>query len=185
MRFSPAPTRAEVTDVANAVAEGADALMLSAETASGEYPLEAVQMMSKIIRQVESGPDYQTQLDVSRPKADATVSDAISCAIRRISSILPVAVLVNYSESGSSSLRAARERPAASNLSTARRLSVAWGVHSVVNDRLRQVDEVCSTALEIAQAQGMAQRGDTLVITAGVPFGQPGSTNSLRIETLL
>ncbi|WP_455884573.1 pyruvate kinase [Pseudomonas spelaei] len=191
MRFSPAPTRAEVTDVANAVAEGADAVMLSAETASGEYPLEAVQMMSKIIRQVERGPDYQAQLDVSRPKADATVSDAISCAIRRISSILPVAVLVNYSESGSSSLRAARERPVAPilnltpNLSTARRLSVAWGVHSVVNDRLRQVDEVCSTALEIAQAQGMAQRGDTLVITAGVPFGQPGSTNSLRIETLI
>ena len=191
MRFSPAPTRAEVTDVANAVAEGADAVMLSAETASGEYPLEAVQMMSKIIRQVENGPDYQTQLDVSRPKADATVSDAISCAIRRISSILPVAVLVNYSESGSSSLRAARERPVAPilnltpNLSTARRLSLAWGVHSVVNDRLRQVDEVCSTALEIAQAQGMAQRGDTLVITAGVPFGQLGSTNSLRIETLI
>ncbi|WP_411566503.1 pyruvate kinase [Pseudomonas orientalis] len=191
MRFSPAPTRAEVTDVANAVAEGADAVMLSAETASGEYPLEAVQMMSKIIRQVENGPDYQAQLDVSRPGADATMSDAISCAIRRISSILPVAVLVNYSESGASSLRAARERPVAPiltltpNLSTARRLSVAWGVHSVVNDRLRQVDEVCSTALEIAQAQGMAQRGDTLVITAGVPFGQLGSTNSLRIETLL
>ena len=191
MRFSPAPTRAEVTDVANAVAEGADAVMLSAETASGEYPLEAVQMMSKIIRQVEGGPDYQAQLDVSRPKAEATTSDAISCAIRRISNILPVAVLVNYSESGTSSLRAARERPAVPilnltpNLTTARRLSVAWGVHSVVNDRLRQVDEICSTALEIAQAQGMAQRGDTLVITAGVPFGQPGSTNSLRIETLI
>jgi pyruvate kinase len=191
MRFSPAPTRAEVTDVANAVAEGADAVMLSAETASGEYPLEAVQMMSKIIRQVENGPDYQAQLDVSRPKAEATVSDAISCAIRRISNVLPVAVLVNYSESGTSSLRAARERPTVPilnltpNLQTARRLTVAWGVHSVVNDRLRQVDEVCSTALEIAQAQGMAQRGDTLLITAGVPFGQPGSTNSLRIETLI
>ncbi|WP_434648607.1 pyruvate kinase [Pseudomonas sp. D1-2] len=191
MRFSPAPTRAEVTDVANAVAEGADAVMLSAETASGDYPLEAVKMMSKIIRQVENGPDYQAQLDVSRPKAEATVSDAISCAIRRVSNVLPVAVLVNYSESGSSSLRAARERPTVPilnltpNLQAARRLTLAWGVHSVVNDRLRQVDEVCSTALEIAQAQGMAQRGDTLLITAGVPFGQPGSTNSLRIETLL
>ncbi|MCE4055316.1 pyruvate kinase [Pseudomonas sp. Au-Pse12] len=191
MRFSPAPTRAEVTDVANAVAEGADAVMLSAETASGEYPLEAVQMMSKIIRQVESGPDYQTQLDVSRPQAEATVSDAISCAIRRVCSILPVAVLVNYSESGSSTLRAARERPPVPilnltpNLQTARRLSVAWGVHSVVNDRLRQVDEVCATALEIAQAQGLAKRGDTVVITTGVPFGQPGTTNSLRVETLL
>jgi pyruvate kinase len=191
MRFSPAPTRAEVTDVANAVAEGADAVMLSAETASGDYPLEAVQMMSKIIRQVENGPDYQAQLDVGRPKAEATVSDAISCAIRRISGILPVAVLVNYSESGASTLRAARERPRAPilnltpNLATARRLSVAWGVHSVVNDRLRQVDEVVSTALEIAQAQGMASRGDTLLITAGVPFGKPGSTNTLRIETLI
>ncbi|SDH87337.1 pyruvate kinase [Pseudomonas benzenivorans] len=190
MRFSPAPTRAEVTDVANAVAEGTDAVMLSAETASGDYPLEAVQMMSKIIRQVENGPDFQAQLDVSRPQAEATASDAISCAIRRISSILPVAALVNYTESGASSLRASRERPKAPilsltpNLNTARRLSVAWGIYSVVNERLHQVEEVTSTALEIAQAQGMAQRGDTVVITAGEPFGQPGSTNSLRIETL-
>ncbi|BAU73530.1 pyruvate kinase [Metapseudomonas furukawaii] len=190
MRFSPAPTRAEVTDVANAVAEGTDAVMLSAETASGDYPLETVQMMSKIIRQVENGPDFQSQLDVSRPQAEATASDAISCAIRRISSILPVQVLVNYTESGSSSLRASRERPKAPilsltpNLETARRLTLAWGIYSVVNERLHKVEEVTSTALEIAQAQGMAQRGDTVVITAGVPFGQPGSTNSLRIETL-
>ena len=190
MRFSPAPTRAEVTDVANAVAEGADAVMLSAETASGDYPLETVQMMSKIIRQVENGPDYQSQLDVGRPQAEATASDAISCAIRRISSILPVAALVNYSESGASSLRASRERPKAPilsltpSLTTARRLTVAWGIYSVVNERLRKVEEVTSTALEIAQAQGMAQRGETVVITAGEPFGQPGSTNSLRIETL-
>nr|WP_064496030.1 pyruvate kinase [Pseudomonas chengduensis] len=190
MRFSPAPTRAEVTDVANAVAEGADAVMLSAETASGDYPLETVQMMSKIIRQVENGPDYQSQLDVGRPQAEATASDAISCAIRRISSILPVVALVNYTESGSSSLRASRERPKAPilsltpSLTTARRLTVAWGIYSVVNERLRKVEEVTSTALEIAQAQGMAQRGETVVITAGEPFGQPGSTNSLRIETL-
>ncbi|MDP3815729.1 pyruvate kinase [Pseudomonas sp.] len=190
MRFSPAPTRAEVTDVANAVAEGADAVMLSAETASGDYPLEAVQMMSKIIRQVENGPDFQAQLDVGRPEAEATASDAISCAIRRITSILPVVALVNYTESGSSSLRASRERPKAPILSltpsldTARRLSVAWGVYSVVNERLHKVEDVTRTALEIAQAEGLAKAGDTLVITAGEPFGQPGSTNSLRIETL-
>lgn len=190
MRFSPAPTRAEVTDVANAVAEGADAVMLSAETASGDYPMEAVSMMSKIIRQVENGPDFQAQLDVSRPHAEATASDAISCAIRRINAILPVATLVNYTESGASSLRASRERPKSPilsltpNLNTARRLTVAWGIYSVVNERLHKVEEITSTALEIAQAQGMAKRGDTVVITAGVPFGQPGSTNSLRIETL-
>ncbi|MFI8479216.1 pyruvate kinase [Pseudomonas sp. NPDC078700] len=190
MRFSPAPTRAEVTDVANAVAEGADAVMLSAETASGDYPMEAVSMMSKIIRQVENGPDFQAQLDVSRPQAEATASDAISCAIRRINAILPVATLVNYTESGASSLRASRERPKSPilsltpSLNTARRLTVAWGIYSVVNERLHKVEEVTTTALEIAQAQGMAERGDTVVITAGVPFGQPGSTNSLRIETL-
>ncbi|MCE5363598.1 pyruvate kinase [Pseudomonas anguilliseptica] len=190
MRFSPAPTRAEVTDVANAVAEGADAVMLSAETASGDYPQEAVQMMSKIIRQVENGPDFQAQLDVSRPQAEATASDAISCAIRRISSILPVAALVNYTESGNSSLRASRERPKAPilsltpNLDTARRLSVAWGVYSVVNARLSKVEEVTRTALETARSAGLANTGDTVVITAGEPFGQPGSTNSLRIEIL-
>ena len=190
MRFSPAPTRAEVTDVANAVAEGADAVMLSAETASGDYPLEAVQMMSKIIRQVEAGPDYQVQLDVGRPQAEATVSDAISCAIRRISGILPVAVLVNYSESGASTLRAARERPRAPilnltpNLNTGRRLSVAWGVYSVVNQRLRKVEDVTSTALSQVQLLEMAKPGDTVVITAGMPFGRLGSTNTLRIEQI-
>ena len=190
MRFSPAPSRAEVTDVANAVAEGADAVMLSAETASGDYPLETVEMMSKIIRQVESGPDFQSQLDVSRPKAEATVSDAISCAVRRISSILPVAVLVNYTESGSSSLRASRERPKAPILSlttnekTARYLTIAWGVYSVVYQNLSEIENVTKTALNIAQHQNLAKKTDTVVITAGTPFGQLGSTNTLRIETI-
>ncbi len=179
MRFSPAPTRAEVTDVATAVGAGADAVMLSAETASGQYPREAVEMMAKIVRQVEAEPDYHVQLEVNRPQPDATVSDAISCAIRRVSRILPVAVLVNYTESGNSTLRAARERPKAPilsltpNLRTARRLTVAWGVYSVVNEQLAHVDEICSTALDIALAQRMARRGDTVVVTAGVPFGRP------------
>ncbi|MFU4381915.1 pyruvate kinase [Pseudomonas aeruginosa] len=190
MRFSPAPTRAEVTDVATAVGAGADAVMLSAETASGQYPREVVEMMAKIVRQVEAEPDYHVQLEVNRPQPDATVSDAISCAIRRVSRILPVAVLVNYTESGNSTLRAARERPKAPilsltpNLRTARRLTVAWGVYSVVNEQLAHVDEICSTALDIALAQRMARRGDTVVVTAGVPFGRPGSTNMLRIETV-
>ncbi|WP_313025028.1 pyruvate kinase [Pseudomonas lopnurensis] len=190
MRFSPAPTRAEVTDVAHAVAEGADAVMLSAETASGDYPLEAASMMSKIIRQVESGPDYQAQLDVHRPSAEATLPDAISCAIRRICGILPVAVLVNYTESGRSSLRASRERPATPILSltpnpaTARKLTVAWGVYSVIDAPMRDMEQVCLNALELARAQGMAGSGDTVLVTAGVPLGQPGTTNSLRIEIL-
>ncbi|SDH89887.1 pyruvate kinase [Pseudomonas panipatensis] len=190
MRFAPAPTRAEVTDVATAVSEGADCLMLSAETASGQYPCEAVEMMAKIIRQVENEADYPAQLELNRPQPEATVSDAISCAIRRISRILPVAVLVNYTQSGASTLRAARERPTAPILSltpslrAARRLSLAWGVHSVVNAQLAHVEEICATALEIALAQRMAHRGDTVVVTAGLPFGQPGSTNMLRIESV-
>ncbi|MBU1301129.1 MAG: pyruvate kinase, partial [Gammaproteobacteria bacterium] len=154
------------------------------------YPLEAVSMMSKIIRQVESGPDYQAQLDVNRPSAEATLPDAISCAIRRISGILPVAVLVNYTESGRSSLRASRERPATPilsltpNLTTARKLTVAWGVYSVIDARMYDMEHVCLNALELARAQGMAGTGDTVVITAGVPLGQSGTTNSLRIEML-
>ena len=164
--------------------------MPSAETASGDYPLQTVEMMSKIIRQVESGPDFQSQLDVSRPKAEATVSDAISCAVRRISSILPVAVLVNYTESGSSSLRASRERPKAPILSlttnekTARYLTIAWGVYSVVYQNLSEIENVTKTALNIAQHQNLAKKTDTVVINAGTPFGQLGSTNTLRIETI-
>jgi pyruvate kinase len=187
---SPVPTRAEVSDVATAIYEGADAVMLSAETASGDYPLEAASMMSKIIRQVESGPDYQAQLDVHRPSAEATLPDAISCAIRRICAILPVAVLVNYTESGRSSLRASRERPATPILSltpspaTARKLTVAWGVYSVIDAPMRDMEQVCLNALELARAQGMAGSGDTVLVTAGVPLGQPGTTNSLRIEIL-
>ncbi|NVK42172.1 MAG: pyruvate kinase [Oceanospirillaceae bacterium] len=190
MRFSPAPTRAEVTDVANAVSEGTDAVMLSAETASGDYPLEAVHMMSSIIRTTEADPGFQNQLDAVRPHPKATVSDAISCAVRRISRILPVAVLVCFTNSGATSLRASRERPRAPiltltpNLKTARRLTVAWGVYSQVSDRFNSVDEVARTALEEAQRREMAHPGDTVVITAGAPFGSPGSTNLLRIETL-
>ena len=164
-------------------AEGADAVMLSAETASGDYPLEAVSMMSKIIRQVESGPDFQAQLDVHRPNAEATLPDAISCAIRRISGILPVAVLVNYTESGRSSLRAPRPRRSQPDASTAtaRKLTVAWGV--LVDAPMRDMEQVSGHAVELARAQGMAESGDTVLITAGVPLGQPG-TNSLRIEVL-
>ncbi|MBY4678151.1 pyruvate kinase [Marinobacterium arenosum] len=189
MRNSPAPTRAEVTDVANAVYEGADAVMLSAETASGDYPQEAVSMMSKIIHEVEADPNYHARLDVNRPLPEATVSDALCCAIRRISRILPVAVLVNYTNSGTTSLRAARERPKAPilsltpNLVTARRLSVAWGIHSVVDARFSEDGHLIDAAFEAAGQRQMAQPGDTLVITAGVPFGKPGTTNMVRIES--
>lgn len=190
MRFSPAPTRAEVTDVANAVFEGADAVMLSAETASGHYPLEAVQMMSKVIRQVESDPAYRTQLDAQHPGAEPTSADAISCAIRRIARILPLSALVNFSSSGSTSLRAARERPQVPilsltpNLRTARRLALAWGVYSLHQPSYAEVSNLADTAKQAVQQLSLGQAGDSIVITAGIPFGQPGTTNMLQIEQL-
>lgn len=190
MRFTPAPTRAEVTDVANAVYEGADAVMLSAETASGAYPVESVTMMSKIIRNIEADPSYQAHLDVNRPQPNATVEDAISCAIRRVSKILDVAVLINFTNSGETGMRAARERPKAPllnltpNLCTARKLTLVWGVNTVVRPEFAKPIEITPTALEEAKRLGMASAGDMVVITAGIPFGEPGSTNVLRIETI-
>lgn len=191
MRFSPAPTRAEVTDVAHAVYEGADAVMLSAETASGDFPLDAVNMMSKIIRNIEADPSYHPQLDINRPLPNATVEDAISCATRRVSRILDVAALICYTNSGATGLRAARERPKAPILSltpnrtTARMLTLVWGTNPVHNPEFGQTDDVCSRALDEAKRVGMAKSGDTVIITAGVPFDQPGSTNMMRIETAL
>jgi len=190
MRFAPTPTRAEVTDVANAVYEGADAVMLSAETASGDYPIEAVNMMSKIIRNIEADPGYHTQLDASRPSPNSTVEDAISCATRRVTGILDVAVLINFTNSGTTGLRAARERPKAPilsltpNLSTARKLTLAWGIYSVVRPEFAKPIEITPTALDEAKRLDMASSGDFVVITAGIPFDQPGTTNLLRIETV-
>ncbi|MEH6577011.1 MAG: pyruvate kinase [Amphritea sp.] len=190
MRFSPAPTRAEVTDVANAVYEGADAVMLSAETASGDYPCDAVNMMCKIIRNIEADPNYLPQQDINRPRPNATVEDAISCAIRRVSQILDVAVLISFTNSGATGLRAARERPKAPilnltpHLATARKLTVAWGIYSLVKPEFAQIEEITTTALEEAKLLGMAKRGDTVVITAAMPFDKPGSTNMMRIETM-
>lgn len=190
MREAPTPTRAEVTDVANAVYEGVDAVMLSAETASGSYPVEAVSMMSKIIHQVEADPRFWLGLDASHATAEATVEDAISCAIRRISKILPVTILINVTETGVTSMRASRERPQAPilsltpNVETARKLTIAWGIRSVLSHRFERSEDIVEEAMAAALREEAASSGDTVVITAGMPFGHQSTTNSLRIETL-
>jgi pyruvate kinase len=184
---APVPTRAEASDVATAIYDGADAVMLSAESASGKYPVEAVRMMDRIIVQVESDPHYRQVIEASHTPAEPTVPDAICWAMRDVAGLLQVAATVTYTSSGYTSLRAARERPEAPILSltpdmrTARRLALAWGVHSVHTRDVKDVTEMTANALEVARRQEFAKPGDTLVIIAGVPFAVAGNTNLLRI----
>lgn len=184
---SPAPTRAEASDVATAIYDGADAVMLSAETASGQYPVEAAAMMNRIIERVERDPAYRQILDARHPDPQPTGHDAISAAAAQVAHTLSVAAIVTYSTSGSTVLRVARERPEVpilaltASLSTARALSLAWGAHCVQIPDLKRFSEMVETACSVALSQEMSKVGDRLVITAGVPFGTPGSTNILRV----
>ena len=184
---SPAPTRAEASDVATAVYDGADALMLSAETAAGEYPIELVTLMDRIIAKVERDPLYRSYLDAYHAEAEHTAPDAITAAARQVASTMRAAAIVTYTTTGSTALRAARERPGRPILSlitqaaTARRLALVWGLHTVVCEDAHDVDEMTERACLLARESGVAGPGASIVITAGVPFGTPGSTNLLRI----
>ena len=189
---SPVPTRAEASDVATAIYDGADAVMLSAESASGKYPVVAVDMMNRIIEQVEADPQYRQLIDAShssaRPGDD--VAEAVCCAMRRAVSLLHAAAIVCYISSGHTSLRAARERPESPVLSltprlqTARRLALVWGVHSVHIDDVASVDQMTEVARQIAQRERFAHAGQFIVSIAGMPFGTPGTTNLMRIATV-
>ena len=185
---TPTPTRAEASDVASAIYHGADAVMLSAESAAGKFPLEAVSMMDRIIAVAENDRAYYRPMtDAARPEPAATIPDAISACMRQVTVLLPVAAVVTYTMSGSSSLRASRERPAAPILSmaasaeTARRLTLAWGVHSVQVPALATTDEMSAHASETALAEGFAAKGDTIVVAAGTPVGVSGTTNMLKV----
>jgi pyruvate kinase len=187
MIHAPTPTRAEASDVATAVYDGADAVMLSAETASGEYPLEAASMMNRIIRRVERDPLYSRLIHAHHPELEATTSDAITAASAQVAHTLSAAAIVTYTTSGSTTLRAARERPDApilcltEKIETARRLALCWGTHCVQTQDVQTFSEMVEKACRIAKEQGLATKGQRLVVTAGVPFGTPGSTNVLRI----
>ncbi len=184
---APTPTRAEASDVATAVYDGADAVMLSAETASGRYPLEAVSMMDRIAHRVEQDPTYRTIMVAQHPDPRQTAADAITAAARQVAHTVGAAAIVTYTTSGSTTLRAARERPEVpilcltSHLATARRLVLAYGTHTVHTTDVASVAEMVVKACRIAYLDGFAEPGQRLVITAGVPFGTPGSTNMLRI----
>ncbi|BBK41246.1 pyruvate kinase [Allostella vacuolata] len=184
---SPAPTRAEASDVATAVYDGADAVMLSAETAAGAYPLEAVAIMNRIIARVEQDPLYRPIMDAEHSAPESTAADAITAAAAQVAQTIGAAAICTFTTSGSTTLRAARERPAApilgltANLGTARRLAVLWGVHWVLTRDIRSFSDMVERSRKVAVQEGIARSGDRIVITAGVPFGTPGSTNTLRI----
>ena len=190
MVHSPAPTRAEASDVATAVYDSADAVMLSAETAAGEYPLESVDMMNRIILEAEEDEAYQSSIASNQNVVEPTVSDAITLAARQVAETVSANCIVTYTTSGSTTLRAARERPTVpilcvtSSLAAARRLAIAWGIHSVHIEQEERFSAVVKRAVDISETQGFASSGDHIVITAGVPMGTPGSTNVLRIERI-
>ncbi|MES2070010.1 MAG: pyruvate kinase [Pseudomonadota bacterium] len=190
MISAPVPTRAEASDVASAIYDGADAVMLSAESASGAYPVQAVTMMNRIISEVEKDPLYRNMLDAQQVTPQANQGDAICSALRSVTQIIGAVATVTYTTSGHTSLRAARERPSAPilsitpQLSTARRLALVWGVHSTVSDSVHSVDQMVAAACSTALNEGFAAAGDQVAITAGMPFGEPGTTNLLRIAQI-
>lgn len=189
---SPVPTRAEASDVATAIYDGADAVMLSAESAAGKYPVAAVAMMNRIIEGTEADPQYRQLIEASHTPAEAgraDVAEAVCCAMRRTVALLQAAAIVCYTTSGHTSLRAARERPEAPilsltpDLAVARRLALAWGVHSARIENLDDVERVTELAGQIARRDGFAQPGQIIVTIAGMPFGRSGTTNLMRIAS--
>jgi pyruvate kinase len=187
MISNPVPTRAEVSDVATAIFEGADAVMLSAESAAGQYPVEAVATMNRIAEEVETDATYRSIIDAQRTEPEATGADAIADAARQIAETLDLPAIVCWTSSGSTALRVARERPhspivaISPNQSTGSRLAVVWGVHCIVAEDARDLDDMVDRACRLAFREGFARAGQRILIVAGVPLGTPGATNMVRI----
>lgn len=187
---SPTPTRAEVSDVATAVYDGADAIMLSAETAAGDWPEEAVTIMNDIAYSVERDPGYLRRLHFTETKPDATTADALAEACASIARTVSGSAIVSFTSSGSTVRRMARERPSAPILAltpsqdTARKLGLTWGVHAVRTKDIGSFEEMIAKARRMAMRNEMAKAGDKIVIVAGVPFGTPGSTNVIHVASI-
>jgi pyruvate kinase len=187
MISSPVPTRAEVSDVATAIYDGADAVMLSAESAAGQFPVEAVSTMNRIAEEVESEDGYRAIMEAHHEEPEATGADAIAAAARQIADTLDLSAVVCWTFSGSTALRVARERPQvpivaiSPNVASARKLAVAWGIHCVVADDARDQDDMIERACRLAFKDGFAKAGRRIIIVAGLPLGTPGATNMIRI----
>lgn len=184
---SPVPTRAEVSDVATAIYEGADAVMLSAESAAGDYPIEAVTTMNNVAIEVESDPTYRQILDSARPAAQPQVADGIVSAAREIAETADIKAICCFTHSGTTALKTARERPRVPILAltpfetTARRLCLTWGVNCFFSGDVQRFKMAVVSAARAAREGGFATEHDQIVVTAGVPFNVPGTTNILRV----
>ncbi|WP_343211744.1 pyruvate kinase [Aquisediminimonas sediminicola] len=187
---APTPTRAEVSDVATAIYDGADAVMLSAESAAGDWPVEAVAMMDRIATAVESDPGYVSRLHFTETRPDPTTADAMSEAAAHIASVISASAIVCFTASGSTARRVSRERPSVPVLiitpkvTTARQLGLLWGAHAVNTRDVDSFEEMVEKAKRTALRHGVAGAGDHIVIMAGVPFGTPGSTNVVHAVQL-
>ena len=191
MITSPTPTRAEVSDVATAIYDGADAVMLSAESAAGKYPIEAVTMMDRIANSVERDPVYSSRIHFTETQMEPTIADALSGSSRQIAGTVNAKTMVVFSKSGSTARRIARERPPVPILAmspsqtTSRRMGLYWGVHSVHSKDVSSFEEMVGKAKRMALRHHLAEGGDRVVIMAGIPFGTAGSTNVLHVVRLV
>ncbi len=184
MIASPAPTRAEASDVATAVFDGADAVMLSAETAAGQYPYEAVNIMDRIVARVEQDPDWRAIIDASRPEPEHSAADALAAAARQIGHTIDAAAIVAYTASGATALRVARERPDSlvigltPNQATGQRLAVVWGVHAIISPDVHSLSEAVTRAVRTALAEGLARQAPR----SSSPPACPSGTRAPRIR---
>jgi pyruvate kinase len=191
MVTSPTPTRAEVSDVATAIYDGADAVMLSAESATGQYPCEAVQMMDRIANTVERDPSYQARVHFTQTRLEPTTADALAGSARQIASTVSATAMVCYSSSGATARRIARERPPvpllamSASLHTSRRLGLLWGVHAVHTRDVSSFEEMVEKGKRMSLRHQIAKGGDRIVLMAGIPFGTAGSTNVLHVVRLI
>ncbi len=190
MISSPVPTRAEVSDVAQAIYEGADAVMLSAESAAGDYPIEAVTTMNNVAESVEQDKIYRQVIEASRTSSEGRVADAITIAARQVAETTDVKAICCFTHSGTTASLASREKPRVPIIAltpkakTARRLTLTWGLHCVVVDEVKRFKMAVSAAAKIARDDEFGVGDEQIIVTAGIPFNVPGSTNILRVASV-